>query len=67
MKIQLPDEVRQKFVEAGRRGGSIGGPKRMFTLTPERRREIGQIAAKARWDKQAEKYRAFLLARELNS
>ncbi len=30
-------------------GGRIGGKRRAESLTPERRREIAQVAAKARW------------------
>ena len=33
----------------GRLGGKIGGNRRLEALTPERRREIAQQAARARW------------------
>jgi len=33
----------------GRRGGRIGGKRRLTTMTPEQRREVAQKAAKARW------------------
>lgn len=36
-------------VEFARRGGKRGGKARARKLTPERRREIAQKAAKARW------------------
>lgn len=36
-------------VELGRQGGLIGGPRRAAKLSPERRREIAQKAAAARW------------------
>ena len=32
-----------------RKGGKIGGRRRAAALTPERRREIAILAAKARW------------------
>ncbi len=32
-------------------GGRIGGKRRADALTPERRSEIAQAAARARWDK----------------
>ena len=36
-------------VERGRKGGSKGGKLRAERLSPERRREIAQKAAAARW------------------
>lgn len=36
-------------VELGRKGGLIGGVRRAAKLSPERRREIAQKAAAARW------------------
>lgn len=38
-------------VELGRLGGLKGGKARANKLSPERRREIAQKAAKARWGK----------------
>jgi hypothetical protein len=38
-------------VALGRRGGKTGGKRRLETLTPERRREIAQLAAAAPWGK----------------
>lgn len=35
----------------GRKGGKIGGKRRMETMTHERRVEIGLNAARARWKK----------------
>ena len=37
--------------ELGRRGGLRGGPARASALSPERRREIARLAARARWDR----------------
>jgi hypothetical protein len=39
-------------VELGRLGGLKGGKARAESLTPERRKEIAQIAAKKRWNKE---------------
>jgi hypothetical protein len=39
----------------GRKGGKIGGKRRLTTLTQERRDEIALKAAQARWAKQATK------------
>ena len=36
-------------VERGRKGGAKGGKLRAERLSPERRREIAQKAAEARW------------------
>jgi hypothetical protein len=37
--------------EMGKKGGKIGGKRRLETMTPERRRELAYNAAKARWKK----------------
>jgi hypothetical protein len=37
------------MAQMGRKGGKIGGKRRMETLTPERRQEIGRQAAMKRW------------------
>ena len=37
------------MAEMGRRGGLIGGKRRLETMTPERRQEIGRLAAQKRW------------------
>jgi hypothetical protein len=44
-----PDKRNPAAVEMGRLGGQKGGRKRADRLTPERRREIAQKAAQARW------------------
>lgn len=41
-------------VALGRKGGAKGGPARAKALTPERRREIAQKAAAARWATQTD-------------
>src|SRR5438046_10179734 len=41
--------VRRIMAEMGRRGGRIGGKRRLETMTPERRSELAYNAAKARW------------------
>jgi hypothetical protein len=40
---------RTRHQRWGRKGGLIGGRIRAIKLTPERRREIAQAAARARW------------------
>jgi hypothetical protein len=52
--VQFPEPVRAKnpaAVALGKLGGSKGGTRRAEKLSPERKREIAQKAAKARWAK----------------
>ncbi len=52
--VTFPTPVRIKnpaAVALGKLGGSKGGQKRAENLSPERRREIAQRAAQARWAK----------------
>lgn len=42
-------ELSAYFAAIGRKGGRIGGKRRMETLTPTRRSEIATAAARARW------------------
>jgi hypothetical protein len=44
-----PRRKNPHAVALGRLGGRIGGKRRLETLTPERRRQIAQQAARARW------------------
>jgi hypothetical protein len=46
------DEISRVMAALGRRGGKNSGKKRMTNLTPEKRREIASLAAKARWKKE---------------
>lgn len=39
------------MAEMGRKGGKIGGKRRMQTLTAKRRKQIAKKAAQARWKK----------------
>jgi hypothetical protein len=55
---QPPDvtpEVSRYMAALGRRGGKVGGKRRMDTLTQTRRSEIAFAAAKARWTKEKTK------------
>jgi hypothetical protein len=46
------DELRKQVMrEMGSRGGKIGGKARASKLSPEKRAEIAQMAAKSRWKK----------------
>jgi len=46
-----PSLVSQVMAEMGRKGGRIGGKRRMETMTPEERSQAALAAAKARWAK----------------
>jgi hypothetical protein len=43
--------ISRVMAEMGRKGGRIGGKRRLVTLSDKRRREIATGAAKARWAK----------------
>jgi hypothetical protein len=49
-KVSTSD-ISRVMAAMGRKGGKIGGKRRMTTMTPEQRREVAQKAAKARWSK----------------
>ena len=46
-------EVSRVMAMLGRRGGKIGGKRRLQTLTQEQRSQIAYKAAQARWKKKA--------------
>jgi hypothetical protein len=48
-------DISRVMAAMGRRGGKIGGKRRLATMTPEQRREVAQKAAQTRWAKRAEK------------
>ena len=43
--------VSQVMAAMGRKGGKIGGKRRLLTMTPERRQEVARLAAQKRWAK----------------
>jgi hypothetical protein len=51
------DEVSRVMSVLGRKGGRVGGKRRMETMTPEQRSAIALKAARARWAKVARKKR----------
>lgn len=48
--VKMPEHVREFF----RKQGKIGAKKRSANLAPERRKEIAQLAARARWANKTE-------------
>ena len=48
--VPEPVDAKTKAAqESGRRGGLVGGTKRAIALTAEKRKQIAQKAANARW------------------
>ena len=50
-KPVTPAEVSRVMATMGRKGGRIGGKRRLETMTPEARSEVALKAARARWAK----------------
>ena len=46
-----PEVVSEYMAHIGRRGGRIGGKRRLQTMTPEQRSAVALKAARARWSK----------------
>ena len=46
-----PSLISQVMAEMGRKGGRIGGKRRLETLSDKRRSQIARNAAKVRWAK----------------
>lgn len=44
-------QTSKYMTEIGRKGGKIGGKRRLLTMSTEERSRIASIAAKARWNK----------------
>jgi hypothetical protein len=49
--ISNPSLLSRVMAEIGRKGGRIGGKRRLVTMTAEERRQVASGAAKARWAK----------------
>jgi hypothetical protein len=52
--VPVPKSLSAYMSAMGRKGGAIGGKRRLLTMTPEKRREAAQKAAKARWAKKTD-------------
>jgi hypothetical protein len=44
-------DISRIMAEMGRKGGKIGGKRRLTTMTPQKRKAIARKAARARWSK----------------
>ena len=51
VNVPLPTkaQVSALMAQLGRKGGKIGGKRRLETLSAEKRKEIAKKAARARW------------------
>jgi hypothetical protein len=47
----VPASVSEYMAAIGKKGGAIGGKRRLDTLSAKKRQKIASDAAKARWDK----------------
>ena len=50
-KTPSASDVSRVMSAMGRKGGKVGGKRRLTTMTPEQRREVAVKAATARWGK----------------
>ncbi len=46
-----PNPISEYMSAIGRKGGKIGGKRRLATMSREERRKVAKKAAKARWNK----------------
>jgi hypothetical protein len=46
-----PENLSAYMAAMGRKGGQIGGKRRLVTMTKEQRRKVAAKAARARWGK----------------
>ena len=49
--VPTPSDLSQYMAAIGRKGGLIGGKRRLKTMTKEQRRKVAAKAARARWKK----------------
>ena len=45
------EQVSALMAEMGRKGGKIGGKRRLTTMTAKQRKQVAKRAARARWGK----------------
>jgi hypothetical protein len=48
-------EISRVMAAMGRKGGQIGGKRRLTTMTAQERKDVAQKAAQARWSKDSDK------------
>ena len=47
----IPETISEYMATIGRKGGKIGGKRRLTTLSEKERKKIASDAAKARWQR----------------
>jgi hypothetical protein len=55
VKEVTKSEMSRVMSALGRRGGRVGGKRRLETMTPEQRSAVALKAARARWSKRGKK------------
>lgn len=50
-----PSNLSEYMAAIGRKGGKVGGKRRLKTMTQEQRRKVAQKAAKTRWKRLKDK------------
>ena len=55
-KAVPPTDLSAYMAAIGRKGGHIGGKRRLKTMTKEQRRKVAAKAAKTRWAKHVKKH-----------
>jgi hypothetical protein len=49
--VPVPSDLSAYMAAMGRKGGSIGGKRRLLTMTPGQRKAVAAKASGARWGK----------------
>jgi hypothetical protein len=49
--VTVPADLSQYMAAMGRKGGTVGGKRRLVTMTATQRKKAAQKAAAARWGK----------------
>jgi hypothetical protein len=52
--VSVPSDLSAYMASMGRKGGSIGGKRRLVTMTSAQRKAVAKKAAGARWGKTKE-------------
>jgi len=49
--VSVPSDLSAYMAAMGRKGGMVGGKRRLVTMTPAARKKAAAKAAQARWEK----------------
>ena len=53
LAMNKDDQISEHMAKIGRKGGQIGGKRRLETMTAAKRKQIAKKAAAARWAKKS--------------